>query len=131
TGVAVPDQVLTSDEIEPLGMRLFALHQQARRYSTTNTSDSRRPRGYPHGSRQAEMADSWLMKLCRCRHKNIAAVALAAKNARTAWAMLIRGQAYQASHVPAQPQYDELTGPAFNIATPFTFQRLLEQTSIL
>ncbi|MFP4897609.1 transposase, partial [Paraburkholderia sp. EG304] len=39
-----------------------------------------------------EMADSWVMKLCRRRHKNIAAAALAAKNARTAWAMLIRNQ---------------------------------------
>jgi len=50
-----------------------------------------------------EMADSWLMKLCRRRHKNIAAVALAAKNARTAWAMLIRDQAYQAGYGPARP----------------------------
>ena len=64
-----------------------------------------------HGARAAirmattkpEMADSRLMKLCRRRHKNIAAVALAAKNARTAWAMLIRGQAYQVSHVPVRP----------------------------
>jgi transposase len=51
---------------------------------------------------KTEMADSWLMKLCRRRHKNIAAVALAAKNARTAWAMLIRNRAFQASHVPAR-----------------------------
>ncbi|CAB3774675.1 IS110 family transposase ISBcen3 [Paraburkholderia humisilvae] len=49
-----------------------------------------------------EMADSWLMNLCRRRHKNIAAVALAAKNARTAWAMLIRDQPYQAGHVPVR-----------------------------
>ena len=49
-----------------------------------------------------EMADSWLMKLCRRRHKNIAAVALAAKNARTACAMLIRDQVFQASHVPTR-----------------------------
>ena len=49
-----------------------------------------------------EMADSWLMNLCRRRHKNIAAVALAAKNARTAWAMLIRDQPYQAAHVPVR-----------------------------
>jgi transposase len=47
-----------------------------------------------------EMADSWVMKLCRRRHKNIAAVALAAKNARTAWALLVRKQIYQVSHVP-------------------------------
>jgi len=47
-----------------------------------------------------EMADSWVMKLCRRRHKYIAAVALAAKNARTAWVLLIRKQAYQVSHVP-------------------------------
>jgi transposase len=51
---------------------------------------------------KSEMADSWLMKLCRRRHKNIAAVALAAKNARTAWAMLIRNQAFQANHVPTR-----------------------------
>ena len=49
-----------------------------------------------------EMADSWVMKLCRRRHKNIAAVALAAKNARTAWAMLIRNQPFQANHMPTR-----------------------------
>jgi transposase len=49
-----------------------------------------------------EMTDSWVMKLCRRRHKNIAAVALAAKNARTAWALLIRKQVYQVSHVPVR-----------------------------
>jgi transposase len=47
-----------------------------------------------------EMADSWLMKLCRRRHKNIAAAR--GKDARMAWAMLIRNQAYQAGHVPAR-----------------------------
>jgi transposase len=47
-----------------------------------------------------EMADSWVMKLCRRRHKNIATVALAAKNARTAWALLVRKQVYQVSHIP-------------------------------
>lgn len=49
-----------------------------------------------------EMTDSWVMKLCRRRHKNIAAVALAAKNARTAWALLIRKQVYQVGHVPVR-----------------------------
>ena len=60
-----------------------------------------------HGVRMAavkpEMADSRLMKLCRRRHKNIAAGALVAKNARTAWALLIRKQVYEVSHVPMQP----------------------------
>ncbi|MGF6483013.1 transposase [Paraburkholderia sp. JPY419] len=51
---------------------------------------------------KTEMTDSWLMKLCRRRHKNIAAVALAAKNARIAWAMLIQGQTCQANHVPVR-----------------------------
>jgi transposase len=45
-----------------------------------------------------ELTDSWVK--CRRRHKNIAAVALAAKNARTAWALSIRKQVYQVSHVP-------------------------------
>ena len=62
-----------------------------------------RARCYSHGSHQAQMADSWVMKLCRRRHKNIAAVALAAKNARTAWALLVRKQVYQVSHVPIRP----------------------------
>ncbi|WP_168787926.1 IS110 family transposase [Paraburkholderia aromaticivorans] len=48
------------------------------------------------------MTDSWVMKLCRRRHKNIAAVARAAKNARTAGALLIRKQVYQVSHVPVR-----------------------------
>jgi transposase len=37
----------------------------------------------------------WLDGLCRRRHKNIAAVALAHKHARIAWAMLAHGTAYQ------------------------------------
>ena len=38
----------------------------------------------------------WLKRLLARRHKNVAAVALAHKNTRTVWALLARGQDYQA-----------------------------------
>jgi transposase len=45
-----------------------------------------------------ERADGWLGKLAARRHVNIAAVALANKNARTAWALLARDRNYQADY---------------------------------
>jgi transposase len=39
--------------------------------------------------------DSWLRRLLARRNKNVAAVALAAKNARVAWALLARERSYQ------------------------------------
>jgi transposase len=44
-------------------------------------------------------ADDWLHKLLARRNKNIAAVALAAKNARTAWALLAHERSYQDDYV--------------------------------
>jgi transposase len=46
-------------------------------------------------------ADSWLGRLLTRRHHNIAAVAMANKNARLAWALLSTGKAYEPEHVPA------------------------------
>lgn len=46
-------------------------------------------------------ADSWLKRLMRRRNKNIAAVALANKNARIAWALLRRDRQYAPDHTPA------------------------------
>jgi transposase len=45
--------------------------------------------------RKPDQADEWLKKLLARRNKNIAAVALAAKNARIAWALLAHGRSYQ------------------------------------
>ena len=39
--------------------------------------------------------DAWLKRLLDRRHKNVAAVALANKNARTAWALLVHGRDYR------------------------------------
>lgn len=54
-----------------------------------------------HGARSALLADrrtgaeqTWHVQLMRRRHQNVAAVALAHKNARTMWALLARQQAY-------------------------------------
>lgn len=45
--------------------------------------------------RKAVQPDCWLKRLLARRNKNIAAVALAAKNARIAWALLAHGRRYE------------------------------------
>jgi transposase len=47
---------------------------------------------------RADRAGTWLGKLVARRHHNIAAVAMANKNARLAWALLASGKAYEADH---------------------------------
>lgn len=51
--------------------------------------------------RKAEGADAWLKGLVARRNKNIAAVALANKNARIAWALLAHERNYQSPSAPA------------------------------
>jgi transposase len=58
-----------------------------------------------HGARsviyratQRRDAESWLMKLINRRNKNVAAVALANKTARTVWALLAHGREFQAGY---------------------------------
>lgn len=48
-----------------------------------------------HAKTHVDQAGSWLAKLIGRRHANVAAVAVANKNARIAWALLASGQAYQ------------------------------------
>ena len=50
---------------------------------------------------RADQADTWLGKLVNRRHHNVAAVAMANKNARLAWALLTSGNGYEPRHVPA------------------------------
>ena len=47
---------------------------------------------------KVDHADSWLARLMGRRNKNVAAVALANKNARTVWALLAHGRDYEANH---------------------------------
>ena len=49
--------------------------------------------------RKPNQADGWLKRLLARRNKNIAAVALAAKNARIAWALLAHERSYQHDYV--------------------------------
>lgn len=51
--------------------------------------------------RKGESKNAWLANLLARRHKNIAAVALANKNARTAWALLAHGREFHADYLPA------------------------------
>ncbi len=60
-----------------------------------------------HGARsviyratQRADAESWLVKLTTRRNKNIAAVALANKNARTIWALLAHDREFRADYAP-------------------------------
>ena len=48
--------------------------------------------------RRARAQESWSSALAKRRHPNIAAVALANKNARIVWALLARGQEYQPNY---------------------------------
>ena len=62
-----------------------------------------------HGARSAILAaqrkrvntNVWLAKLLDRRHPNIAAVALANKNARTVWALLAHDREFRADYAPA------------------------------
>ena len=46
--------------------------------------------------RRLDPSDSWLKRLVGRRNKNVAAVALANKNARIVWALLAHDRAFQA-----------------------------------
>jgi hypothetical protein len=49
--------------------------------------------------RPGNQTDSWLARLAARRNANIAAVALANKNARVTWALLAHERDYQAAYV--------------------------------
>jgi transposase len=53
--------------------------------------------------RRPDQASPWLKKLIERRNKNIAAVALAAKNARIAWALLAHERQFEPDHVAIRP----------------------------
>ncbi len=50
--------------------------------------------------RHPDQADGWLARVSKRRHSNVAAVALANKNARTVWALLAHGREYQPGYCP-------------------------------
>jgi transposase len=52
-----------------------------------------------HLERKPDRADPWLKKLLARTNKNVAAVALAAKNARIAWALLAHERSFQHDYV--------------------------------
>lgn len=54
--------------------------------------------------RHPERADPWLRNLLARRNKNVAAVALAARNARVGWALLTHDRNYQADYVSKRPE---------------------------
>ncbi|MGH8512094.1 MAG: IS110 family transposase [Gammaproteobacteria bacterium] len=54
-----------------------------------------------HVERKADPIDSWLKRLLGRRNKNVAAVALANKNARVVWALLAHDRNFQRNHSPA------------------------------
>jgi transposase len=54
-----------------------------------------------HWMRQAEHQDGWLLQLRARRNPNVAAVALANKNARVVWALMAHGREYSAATMAA------------------------------
>lgn len=56
-----------------------------------------------YAAQRADQPDSWLTRLLARRNKNVAAVALANKNARIAWALLAHPEReYRADYMPAR-----------------------------
>ncbi|HYN00014.1 MAG TPA: IS110 family transposase [Aestuariivirgaceae bacterium] len=53
--------------------------------------------------RKPDQADEWLKKLLARRNKNVAAVALAAKNARIAWALLAHERCFEPDYIAIRP----------------------------
>lgn len=51
--------------------------------------------------RKVDHAESWLARLIRRRNKNVAAVALANKNARIVWALLAHERDYSPGYLPS------------------------------
>ena len=51
--------------------------------------------------RRTDPTDVWVKRLLDRRHQNVAAVALANKNARTVWALLAHERDYRADYTPA------------------------------
>jgi transposase len=56
-----------------------------------------------HVEHRPDQADSWLARLVARRNRNVAAVALANKNARIAWALLAHQRDFQPDYVSAAP----------------------------
>jgi transposase len=56
-----------------------------------------------HLKSHPDQADGWLARVANRRNPNIAAVALANKNARTVWALLAHGRDYQAGYRSVNP----------------------------
>ena len=54
--------------------------------------------------RRTDQAEGWLARLAQRRNPNIAAVALANKNARIVWALLARDRDYQPGYISARAQ---------------------------
>lgn len=54
-----------------------------------------------HLQRRVDQPDSWLKRLLGRRNKNVAAVALANKNARIAWALLAHDREFRTDYMPA------------------------------
>ncbi len=51
-----------------------------------------------HAKVRTERANGWLAGVIARRHSNVAAVAVANKNARVAWALLASGRDYEPGH---------------------------------
>jgi len=56
-----------------------------------------------HVEHRPDQVDSWLKRLMLRRGKNVAAVALANKNARIAWALLAHQREFEPDYVPTAP----------------------------
>ena len=71
-----------------------------RAYESRRTLVIHGARAVIRASERKTDTDSWLKRLMGRRNKNVAAVALANKNARIVWALLAHGRDYQEGFTP-------------------------------
>ena len=109
-------------------------HQQARRRLSANAADPRRALGdLSRRSARADDTSSWLVKLLDRRNKNVAAVALANKNARIVWALLAHDREFQADYACASRGRIATAGAAGNDInkTRRSHHRLLRRSEVM
>jgi transposase len=80
--------------------------------------------------RRSDRRSIWASKLKLARGFNVAAVALANKNARILWALLTRGENYRPAAIPDQASKAERTA-AFRHRPPTSGRRVVAESSLI
>ena len=108
---------------------LLGISKRGDRYLRTLLIHGRTLSLVPGGAR-SDRRSIWASKLKLARGFNVAAVALANKNARILWALLTRGENYRPAAIPDQASKAERTA-AFHHRPPTSGRRVVAESSLI